>query len=75
MRGFLYNSGMRKAFQCRTQNPETIKEKLDKFSYIKIKATFKKKLFMAKKEKNLHKQKFKKKKTNGRQYLQQRDKG
>ena len=40
MRGFLYNIEVRKAFQFRTQNLDTIKEKLDKFNYIKIKAKF-----------------------------------
>ena len=40
MRGFLYNIEVRKAFQFRTQNLDTIKEKLHKFNYIKIKAKF-----------------------------------
>lgn len=40
MRGFLYNNGVRKAFQFRTQNSETVKEKLDKFNYINFKKAF-----------------------------------
>lgn len=40
MRGFLYNNGVRKAFQFRTQNPETVNEKLDKFNYINFKKAF-----------------------------------
>lgn len=35
-RKFLYNLGASKAFVCMIWNLETVKEKVDKFSYLKV---------------------------------------
>lgn len=73
MRGSLCHLGGGEAFSSRTQNAQTMEEKVDKLNHGKMKAKLKTKLLMEKK--NLHKQSLKKKRQMGDSICNLKDKG